>query len=75
MLNVGRMQGNFLEYSPQGNEKIFSWSTLELVINKLENLVIFRNSLEGRHVSLPYDLPWPINRGLPPCHAIYLRAW
>ena len=47
MLNVRRMQGNLLEYSPQGNENIFSWSTLELVINKLENLVIFRNSQEG----------------------------
>ena len=47
MLNVGRMQDYILEYSPQGNKKIFSWSTLELVINKLENLVIFRNSLEG----------------------------
>ena len=32
---------------PQGNKKIFPWSTLELVINKLKNLVIFRNSLEG----------------------------
>ena len=41
------MQGNLLEYSLQGNKKIFSWSTLELVINKLETLVIFRNSLEG----------------------------
>ena len=59
------MQGNLLEYSSQGNKKIFSWSTLELVINKLENLVIFRNSLEGgTHVttlkeripSLPCDL-------------------
>ena len=47
MLNVTRMQGNLLEYSPQSNKKIFSWSTLELVINKLENLIIFRNSLEG----------------------------
>ena len=49
---VGRMQVNFLKYSPQGNKKIFSGSTLELVINKLENLVIFGNSLEwGTHVT------------------------
>ena len=75
MLNVTRMQGNLLEYSPQSNKKIFSWSTLELVINKLENLVIFLNSLEGGHVSSPYDPPWPINRGSPPYHAIYVRAW
>ena len=36
-----------LEYFSKGNKKIFSLSTLELVVNKLENLVIFRNSLEG----------------------------
>ena len=53
MLNVRRMQGNLLEYSLQENKKVFSWSTLELVINKLENLVIFRNSLEGgTHVTI-----------------------
>ena len=69
------MQDNLLEYSLQNNKKIFSWSTLELVINKLENLVIFQNSLEGGHVSSPYDPPWPINRVLPPCHAIYLSVW
>ena len=41
-----------LDALSQGNTKIFSWSTLELVINKLENLVIFRNSLEeGTHVT------------------------
>ena len=52
MLNVGRMQDNFIEYSPQDNEKIFSQSTIEFVINKLENLVIFKNSLErGTHVT------------------------
>ena len=65
MLNVARIQGNFLEYSPQSNKKIFSWSTLELVINKLENLVIFMNSLEGGTHVTPYDPPWPINRGPP----------
>ena len=53
MLIVGRMQYNLLKYSPQDNKKIFSWGTLELVINKLENLVIFRNSLEGAHMSPP----------------------
>ena len=41
------MQDNLLEYSLQYIKNIFSWSTLELVINKLENLIIFRNSLEG----------------------------
>ena len=52
MGSVGRMQGNILNYSLQDNKKIFSWSTIELVINKLENLVIFRNSLEeGTHVT------------------------
>jgi len=52
LITVDRMQGNLLEYSLQGNKKIFSWSILELVINKLENLAIFRNSLEGRtHVA------------------------
>ena len=58
MLNVERMQDNLLEYFLQDNEKIFSWSTLELVINKLENLVIFRNYIEGGgHMSPPYDPP------------------
>ena len=36
-----------LDALSQGNTKIFSLSTLELVINKLENLVIFWNSQEG----------------------------
>ena len=75
MLNVGRMQYNLLEYSPEDINKIFSWSTLELVINKLKKLVIFTNSLVGRQMSPPYDPSGPINRGPPPCHAIYLRAW
>ena len=75
MLNVARIQGNFLEYSPQSNKKIFSCSTLELVINKLKNLVIFRKSLEGVGMSPPYDPSGTINREPPPCHAIYLRAW
>ena len=70
MGSVGRMQGNILNYSLQDNKKIFSWSTIELVINKLENLVIFRNSLEGAHMSQPCDPPWPINRGPPPSNAI-----
>ena len=56
------MQDNLLEYSLQYIKNIFSWSTLELVINKLENLIIFRNSLEGGHMSPPYN-PRPINRG------------
>ena len=60
-----------LEYFSQGNKKIFSLSTLELVVNKLENLVIFRNSLEGGHMSPPFDPPWPIKRGPPRCHSIY----
>jgi hypothetical protein len=68
MLNIRRMQGNLLVYSPQGNKKI-------LVINKLENFIIFMNSPEGGHMSPPYDPSWPINRGPPPCHAIYLGAW
>ena len=75
MLNVGRMQDSLLEYSPQGNKKIFSWNTLESVKNKLKNLVIFRKSLEGVGMSPPYDPSGTINREPPPCHAIYLRAW
>ena len=43
------MQGNLLEYSPQGNEKIFLWSTLELVINKLEIPEELKSETESQH--------------------------
>ena len=74
MLNVGRIQINLIEYSLQGNAKIFSWNILELIIKKLENFIIFRNPLERGHMSPSYDPPWPINKGPPPRNVIYPRA-